>query len=68
MDGKLDKLTHMYRSPDIKTLGIYLDVPKGLVVKEVRGAAAGGRNETGRPHCEIEWNAGLDVRRPAISL
>lgn len=39
-DGKLDKLTHMYRSPDIRTLGIELDVPKGLVVKEVRDAAA----------------------------
>jgi serine protease Do len=38
LDGKLDKLTHLYRSPDIKTLGIDLDVPKGLVVKEVRGA------------------------------
>ena len=36
----------MYRSPDIKTLGIDLDVPKGLVVKEVRDAAAGGRNES----------------------
>jgi hypothetical protein len=39
-DGKLDKLTHMYRSPDIRTLGIELEVPKGLVVKEVRDAAA----------------------------
>jgi hypothetical protein len=38
-DGVLDKLTHLYRSPDIKTLGIELDVPKGLVVKEARGAA-----------------------------
>jgi hypothetical protein len=38
LDGKLDKLTHMYRSPDIRTLGIYLDVPTGLVVKEVRDA------------------------------
>src|SRR5713226_1810635 len=37
-DGALDKLTHLYRSPDIKTLGIYLDVPKGLVVKEAKGA------------------------------
>jgi serine protease Do len=35
LDGKLDKLAHLYRSPDIKTLGIHLDVPKGLVVKEV---------------------------------
>jgi serine protease Do len=40
LDGKLDKLTHMYRSPDIKTLGIHLDVPKGLVVKEVADAVA----------------------------
>ena len=38
-DGKLDKLTHLFRSPDIKTLGIQLDVPKGLVVKDVRNAA-----------------------------
>ncbi len=38
-DGTLDKLTHLYRSPDIKTLGIHLDVPKGLVVKETQGAA-----------------------------
>ena len=36
--GTLDKLTHLYRSPDIKTLGITLDVPKGLVVKEAGGA------------------------------
>ena len=36
--GVLDKLTHLYRSPDIKTIGIYLDVPKGLVVKEAKGA------------------------------
>lgn len=38
-DGTLDKLTHMYRSPDIKTLGIHLDVPKGLVARQVEGAA-----------------------------
>ena len=38
--GTLDKLTHLYRSPDIKRIGIYLDVPKGLVVKEVKGAVA----------------------------
>jgi S1-C subfamily serine protease len=37
-DGTLDKMTHLYRSPDIKTIGIYLDVPKGLVVKEARDA------------------------------
>jgi len=38
-DGTLDKLAQLYRSPDIKTIGIYLDVPKGLVVKESRDAA-----------------------------
>ena len=36
--GALDKLTDLYRSPDIKTLGISLDVPKGLVVMEAKGA------------------------------
>jgi hypothetical protein len=34
--GTLNKLTDMYRWPDIRTLGIELDVPKGLVVKEAR--------------------------------
>ena len=38
LDGTLDKMTHLYRSPDIRTLGILLDVPKGLVVKDVQGA------------------------------
>jgi hypothetical protein len=37
-DGTLDKLAHMYRSPDIRTIGIDLDVPRGLVVKEARAA------------------------------
>jgi len=35
-EGTLDKLVEMYRSPDIRTIGIELDVPKGLVVKEAR--------------------------------
>jgi hypothetical protein len=37
-DGTLDKLKHLYRSPDIKTLGIHLDVRKGLIVKDARDA------------------------------
>ncbi len=37
-DGTLDKLRDMFRSPDLKTIGIQLDVPKGLVVKDVQGA------------------------------
>ena len=40
LDGKLDKVTTMYCSPDIKTLGIHLDVPRGLVIGEAKGAAA----------------------------
>ncbi len=45
MEGTLDKLAHLYRSPDLRTIGIELDVPKGLVVQEARGAvqAAGMR-------------------------
>ncbi len=39
-DKTLDKMTHLYRSPDIKTIGIHLDVPKGLVVKEAKDAVA----------------------------
>lgn len=37
-DGALDKPADLYRSPDIKTIGIFLDIPKGLVVKEARGS------------------------------
>ncbi len=37
--GTLDKVSQMYRWPDIRTLGIELDVPKGLLVKDAKGAA-----------------------------
>ena len=46
-DGTLDKLAHLFRSPEIKTIGIYLDAPKGLVVKEVRGAVQTAGMKTG---------------------
>jgi hypothetical protein len=46
-DGALNKAVHLYRSPDIKTIGIHLDVPKGLVVKEARGAAAAAGMKAG---------------------
>ncbi len=39
-EGTLDKPRHLYVSPDIRTLGIHLDVPKGLVVKEAGGVVA----------------------------
>ena len=41
--GKLTpevKLARMYRSPDIRVIGIELDIPKGLVVKDATGAVA----------------------------
>lgn len=47
LDGTLDKLQHLFRSPDIKTIGIHLDVPKGLVVKEARGAVADAGMKSG---------------------
>jgi len=53
-DGVLDKLTHLYRSPDIKTLGIELEVPKGLVVKRAAGAAAAAGMQAGDRI--IAWN------------
>ncbi len=46
-EGKLDKITDLYRSPDITTLGIRLDVPKGLVVKEVLGPVKAGGMKPG---------------------
>ena len=46
-DGKLDKLSQLYRSPDIKTIGILLDVPKGLVVKDATGAVAAAGMKAG---------------------
>ena len=36
--GKLNKLEDMFMYPDIQTVGIHLDIPKGLVVKEAKGA------------------------------
>jgi hypothetical protein len=39
LDGTLDPVRDLYKSPDIKTIGIYLDVPKGLRVREAKGAA-----------------------------
>ena len=46
-DGALDKVTYLYRSPDIKTIGIFLDVPKGLVVREAREAVKAAGMQAG---------------------
>ena len=37
--GTLDKSRHMFRPPDIRDIGIHLDVPRGLVVERTDGAA-----------------------------
>lgn len=54
--GTLDKLSQMYRSPDIKTIGIYLDVPQGLVVKEAQGAAQAAGMKPGDRIAALEGN------------
>ena len=66
--GTLEKLTHLYRSPDIKTLGITLDVPKGLVVKEAGGAVQAAGMKPGDRITGLERHPGLDFWRPAIRL
>lgn len=38
-DGTLDKRREMFRSPDVRDLGIHFDVPRGLVVERSEGAA-----------------------------
>lgn len=40
LDNRLDRVRDMYVSPDIKTIGIYLDVPAGLKVDQATGAVA----------------------------
>ncbi len=39
-DGTLDKLRHLYRSPELGKIGIDLDVPNGLRVAAATGAVA----------------------------
>jgi hypothetical protein len=53
-DGVLNKLVHLYRSPDIKTIGIWLDVPKNLVIKEAKGAVAAAGMQAGDRI--VAWN------------
>ena len=45
--GRLDKRRDMFRSPDIRTIGIHLDVPRGLVVERAEGPAAAGGLQPG---------------------
>ena len=52
--GSLDKPRDMFRSPDIRRIGIELDVPKGLVVKRVSGAAEAAGLRAGDLIVELE--------------
>ncbi|MBY0502478.1 MAG: PDZ domain-containing protein [Bryobacteraceae bacterium] len=47
LDGTLDPVRDLYKSPDIKTLGIYLDIPQGLLVREAKGAAIAAGMQAG---------------------
>jgi len=51
--GKLDRPRMLHPSPDLKTIGIHLDVPKGLVIKNAEGAAAKAGMQTGDTITEI---------------
>lgn len=46
-NGTLNKLQDMFVYPDIKTIGIHLDVPKGLVVGKATGAVAAAGMQPG---------------------
>ena len=51
--SKLDRPRMLYPSPDLKTIGIHLDVPKGLVIKKAEGAAAKAGMQSGDTITEI---------------
>src|SRR5262245_56738870 len=51
--GKLDRPRMLHPSPDLKTIGIHLDVPKGLVIKKAEGAAAKAGMRAGDTITEI---------------
>lgn len=59
IDGTLDPLKDMFVSPDIKTIGIFLDVPKGLAVAEAKGAVADAGLRAGDTITHVE---GVRVR------
>src|SRR5262245_64617083 len=51
--GKLDRPRMLHPSPDLKTIGIHLDVPRGLVIEKAEGAAAKAGMQTGDTITEI---------------
>ena len=56
--GTLDKARDMFRSPDIRNIGIHLDVPQGLVVERADGPAQAAGLQSGD---HIVGFAGTDV-------
>ncbi|MEM9281286.1 MAG: Trx7/PDZ domain-containing (seleno)protein [Verrucomicrobiota bacterium] len=52
--GKLDKLRHMFRSPDEKKIGIHFDIPKGLQIAKTEGPAAEAGMKAGDAIVAIE--------------
>lgn len=77
-NATLDKVTDLFRSPDIRTLGIELDIPRGLAVKQALGAAGAAGMRSGDVITSLEgsevWTFGdfqyrLDkVRRDADQI
>lgn len=57
--GTLDKRREMYESPDLRRLGIELDVPRGLRVAEANGVAADAGIQAGDTLAAINGQAVL---------
>lgn len=45
--GNLNRIQDLFVSPDIKKLGLHLDIPQGLVIKTVSGPAESARIKSG---------------------
>jgi serine protease Do len=56
--GKLNRPRMLYPSPDLKKIGIHLDVPEGLVIEKVEGAAEKAGMQAGDSIAAID---GVDV-------
>ena len=64
--GVLNKLTDMYRWPDIRTIGMRVGRSQGFGGEGGARCRSGRRYEAGRSHRSPRWQARLDLRRPSI--